>query len=222
MASLVALGLYAGLYQDLIKPLMAWVSTIEQNSVQVPKQRNIKEQAEIKQLRKELEALVASRSEGASTIRLENDIRELKALIERSSKERKLLSQTKPVAQMASEKDIVAKIQRELLSLNCTSGVVDGVFGPSTSRALVKFGEANQFDTKRHHGESYNEILQIVRRRPRSSCFELSSTKITFDDKRPRHSEQTSQRSLRYLDSEGCLREPDGSMVIGFKPDECI
>ncbi len=44
----------------------------------------------------------------------------------------------------------------------------------------------------------------------------------TRELKVPIDSEQIDQRSLRYMDSAGCLREPDGSMVSGFNPDECI
>ena len=70
-----------------------------------------------------------------------------------------------------NQKSLVKLLQTELNRLGCGAGIVDGVMGKKTQRAIEKFKNASNL--KQNIG--YTELLQILQRTSKVECVEAQS-----------------------------------------------
>jgi hypothetical protein len=130
----------------------------------------------------------------------------------------------------AQERDLVASIQKELQRLGCRPGIADGVYGRGTRRALATFLKASATTDQGHTSSPDSQTLRLLKAASDDVCA-FSSRPVTQRTASstpqvvpaPSSSDASGQPTTtgRYLDDDLCLREANGSAVLGFDPGSC-
>jgi peptidoglycan hydrolase-like protein with peptidoglycan-binding domain len=111
------------------------------------------------------------------------------------------------------------EVQRRLTLLGFDTRGVDGVFGAGTRGAIVNWQRS-----RGHPGSGFLAQGQLADLRAQSeNAYQEWSSQQVRAQAQPAPRSTTGSRqaapSGRYVDSRGCLREPDGRFVANFRAD---
>lgn len=111
--------------------------------------------------------------------------------------------------------------QLRLQALGYQVGPADGILGPNTRSAIENFQDHNGLEsTGAFDGPTIRMLMsEDAKAAPRSASSAQARTDSISESYRRDNSSDSNARGSRYIDDNGCLREPNGAFVPGFRID---